>query len=71
MHDLLQRKEPEDDPAIVSMIRMIPDEIAWRLRHLARTVYLDAGQSGNPRDLATLADLLDLLDANPTLECMP
>ena len=65
VHDLLQRKEPEDNPEIVSMIRRIPDEIAWRLRNLARNVYLDAGQSGNPQDLAVLADLLALLDPVP------
>lgn len=65
VHDLLRRRTPEDDPTIVSMIRMIPDEIAWRLRHLARNVYLDAEQSGNPQDLAALANLLALLAPMP------
>lgn len=68
VHDLLQRKEPEDAPAIAGMIRMIPDEIAWRLRNLARNVYLEAGQSGNPQDLAALADLVALLDPVPATE---
>lgn len=65
VHDLLQRKVPEDNPAILSMIRMIPGETAWRLRSLARNVYLEAGQSGNSQDLAALADLLALLDPVP------
>lgn len=61
-HDLTQREAPENDPAIMRKIRMIPDEISWRLRNLARTVYLYAGQSGNGQDLAALARLVGLLD---------
>ena len=67
VYDLLQRKEPENDPAILSMIRTIPDELAWRLRNLARNVYLDAKQSGNLQDLTVLADLVALLDRIPSV----
>ena len=47
---------------------MIPDEISWRLRNLARNVYLQAWQSGNSQDLAVLASLITLLDPNPDAE---
>ena len=68
VYDFLRREAPEDKPAIMSKIRMIPDEISWRLRNLARNVYLEAGQSGNSLDLAALAGLVALLDPIPAAE---
>lgn len=41
---------------------MIPDEISWRLRNLARNVYTEVGQSGNAQDLMALVKLVALLD---------
>jgi len=67
-YDLLQREAPETSTARMSMIGMIPDEISWRLRNLARNVYLQAWQSGNSQDLAVLASLITLLDPNPDAE---
>jgi hypothetical protein len=62
MYGLLQQEVPENTPAIVNMLSVIPDEISWRLRNLARDVYLQAAQGGSSQDLAMFADLIALLD---------
>lgn len=58
---LLQQEVPENDLAIMSLIKMIPAETSWRLRNLARNVYLQVGQSGNSQDLVALTRLIALL----------
>ncbi len=65
VHNLLQEERQENYPAIRSKIRAVPDEISWRLRNLARNVYLQVGQGGNAQDVAALANLIALLDPVP------
>lgn len=68
VYDLLQLEVPENNPALMRKFRMVPDELSWRLRNLARNVHLQAGESGNLQDLTVLASLIAWLDPVPAVE---
>ena len=61
IHGLLQRDASRNDFAIEGLIIVIPAEMSWRLRYLARNVCLLAGQSGNSEDLQALTHLISSL----------
>jgi hypothetical protein len=64
VYDISQLGILEGDPERMGKICLILDEVKWRLRHLARCVYLRSGQSEAADELAQVADLVAVLDAS-------
>ena len=61
VYDLSQLGMLESDPLLMGKTCLIVDEVGWRLRHLARNVYLRTAQNGD--DLAPVAELIAVLCA--------
>jgi len=61
VYDLSQLGVLESDPLLMGKTCLIVDEVGWRLRHLARNVYLRSAQNGE--DLAPVAELVAVLSA--------
>ena len=61
VYDLSQLGVLESDPLLMGKTCLTVDEVGWRLRHLARSVYLRTAQRGE--DLAPVAELIAELGA--------
>ncbi|MBS1227187.1 MAG: hypothetical protein H6R17_464 [Proteobacteria bacterium] len=61
VYDLSQLGVLESDAQLMGKTCLIVDEVGWRLRHLARNVYLRSAQNGE--DLAPVAELVAILSA--------
>ena len=61
VYDLSQLGVLESDPLLMGKTCLVVDEVGWRLRHLARSVYLRTAQRGE--DLAPVAELIAELGA--------
>jgi len=62
VYDLSQLEVLERDPAIMGEVCLVLQEVTWRLRNLARNIYLRTEQGGNERDLAYVDDLVAVLN---------
>ncbi|MFZ4536595.1 HD-GYP domain-containing protein [Propionivibrio sp.] len=65
VYEFSQIQALENDPACMGKTSLMLDEIIWRLRNLARNVYLRTEQSGCVSDLAHVTDLVAVLHARP------
>ncbi len=54
--DVLEKK-----PDVMGEVCLLLGEVAWRLRHMARTIHLRVRQNGNSNDLAQVARLVAAL----------
>ena len=61
VYDISQLGVLESDPLLMGKTCLTVDEVGWRLRHLARSVYLRTAQGG--ADLAPVAELIAVLSA--------
>ena len=61
VYDIAQLGVLESDPALMGKTCLVVDEVGWRLRHLARSVYLRTAQGDD--DLAAVAELIAVLSA--------
>jgi hypothetical protein len=66
VYDLSRVDVLEKDPEVMGEACLLLSEVAWRLRHLARTTYLRAAQSGDAGDLAQVAELVAVLNERPS-----
>ncbi|WP_263770941.1 HD-GYP domain-containing protein [Propionivibrio soli] len=62
VYDLSQLEVLERDPAVMGEVCIVLDEVTWRLRNLARNVYLRLEQSGDATDLALIDGLIAALN---------
>ncbi len=65
VYELSQLEVLESDPAIMGEVCLVLNEVGWRLRNLARNIYLRTEQGGNANDLAIIADLVSALNEKP------
>lgn len=63
VYDLAQLGVLESDPQQMGRTCLVLDEVKWRLRHLARSIYLRTEQRSAGRDLAQVAELVAVLSA--------
>jgi len=61
VYDISRLGVLESDPALMGKTCLVLDEVSWRLRHLARSVYLRTAQNGD--DPAPFAELVAVLSA--------
>lgn len=65
VYDFSQVDVLEKSPEVMGEACQLLGEVAWRLRHLARTIALRAAQSGDAGDPAQLAELVAVLNERP------
>jgi hypothetical protein len=65
VYELSQLELLERDPAIMGEVCLVLSEVTWRLRNLARNIYLRTEQGGKPDDLEQIADLVTVLSEAP------
>lgn len=61
----------ESDAQRMAKTCLVIDEVNWRLRHLARSIYLRCERGGEASDLAQVAELVAVLGAPPRPAGMP
>lgn len=52
----------ENDATIMGEICLIVGEVSWRLRNLARTMYLNIEKGGHPEEMESVSGLIAMLD---------
>ena len=62
VYDLSQLDVLENDPAIMGEVCLVLEEVNWRLRNLARNVFLRTEHAGGAGDLEQVSELVVLLD---------
>lgn len=63
VYELSQLEVIENDPNVMGEVCLVLGEVNWRLRNLARNVYLRAEQGGVADDLAQVAQLVAILSS--------
>jgi len=61
VYDLSQLEVLESDPTVMGEVCLVLGEVNWRLRNLARNVYLRTEQSGGAGELVQVAELVAVL----------
>jgi hypothetical protein len=65
VYEISQLDVLESDPAIMGEICLVLREVTWRLRNLARNIYLRTEKAGGVKDLALIGDLVAVLNGEP------
>jgi hypothetical protein len=61
VYELNQLEILESDPAIMGEVCLVLNEVTWRLRNLARNIYLRTEQGGDANDLECVAKMIAVL----------
>ena len=65
VYELSQVEVLENDPEIMGEVSLVLNEVNWRLRNLARNIYLRTEQGGDATDLQHVAELTQALSDKP------
>lgn len=52
-----------DDPELLAEMHLIVREVGWRMRNLARNIYLSAESQATPEPLAALSPIIEMMDS--------
>ena len=62
VYDISQLEALQNDPAVMGEICLVMGEVRWRLRNLARNIFLRTEKTGTASDLSAIAGLVSILD---------